>query len=1092
MEPLSNSQAGNRFESTSEMSLTTQDPSSNQHPPISPAKKKALTSRDANAIQYTKSQLNEGDTLVFVRFPNGRPVYDATGFRLSDMHRVHSDKLKAASPIFKEALENDWTQHRCRRRNKLLHSLPDGIRYVLDLTPPEEGDDALALTAELSCSLGIRRWYKSEHTRVASAHGLVGGKDETIINPDLKDDKTSDPPSPDDAMAIIDIAGAVATAETVAEINGVGNTDVAFKTALEQSKKLSDEKASKESDYTKDYSQKKEADTLDYCPIRHRTGIERLLQIIEGKDPRLDSAPKVWTLAVLAKHFECHNSVVDYIITWMIAEPNCKIFEILPEDCLRIGMLLQNEVATRYAFTILVSEEAFRVGTGRSDAATQPNTNYPAGKQVTKFGRARESLDEDTLNLIQHAGRNFHARIEQEIQLLLSPNMNWLHALPEFSKILKFKDFLEVNSTAEDLKSRNVKKIISNLVHYIRGRLLWCFYQPLDEAERKSWNDHRDQEGHHRIGVPSDDIYTALTENEKLMTRFYWGCMRLLKWQPDHSRCATNLILDSVYPKTPEVIVAERRAEATAEAEGIPKVYVAEILYGVDAMNRHILASIQHENFHDGQLPKAVYKIERLLPRPTVAERLDYEYQRAQKNDICKPNLNPVVLDTESSPFSPMDTASEKPNFWKEALQARDEAIKNEGSCSAVPASPHIKSEPPESWLEEYERESASKLSPSLEISPGRSIAWDRLEEIWKRNHSSKLAPTVFPPTSPDQISNRNVTWTLPKEETEFPIFTRIYEGDTSVTASPHVPIGADIGPFSPFFNLYTLFNQIEGKIHGVCNRMLSRGEIQNLRPPNCDICDTLLCLGEDEYKYLPLWANGLNDGTGGVFEEAIPPAERGGAMGPGPAYHTGSTVNSRASTEIDFDGRNSVFGSVVDSYMSGVGVNTSVGVEDGWSVDHIDRRRVFSESEFLTPSTSEDGSVVWVGRDDDEDEEMIVNLPIREKGKAVAFGDVDVPILVEHEQAALFASYSDFGSQNDDLEREGKGKGKEKEGDTDMAGVESEESLSKAQKEVVKAVSMDDDDNFFNTPDGDVEFEFESDDEGEETEMEDEFEHIG
>ncbi|KAH7411493.1 hypothetical protein BKA64DRAFT_570275, partial [Cadophora sp. MPI-SDFR-AT-0126] len=727
------------------MSLTTQDPSSNQHPPISPAKKKALTSRDANAIQYTKSQLNEGDTLVFVRFPNGRPVYDATGFRLSDMHRVHSDKLKAASPIFKEALENDWTQHRCRRRNKLLHSLPDGIRYVLDLTPPEEGDDALALTAELSCSLGIRRWYKSEHTRVASAHGLVGGKDETIINPDLKDDKTSDPPSPDDAMAIIDIAGAVATAETVAEINGVGNTDVAFKTALEQSKKLSDEKASKESDYTKDYSQKKEADTLDYCPIRHRTGIERLLQIIEGKDPRLDSAPKVWTLAVLAKHFECHNSVVDYIITWMIAEPNCKIFEILPEDCLRIGMLLQNEVATRYAFTILVSEEAFRVGTGRSDAATQPNTNYPAGKQVTKFGRARESLDEDTLNLIQHAGRNFHARIEQEIQLLLSPNMNWLHALPEFSKILKFKDFLEVNSTAEDLKSRNVKKIISNLVHYIRGRLLWCFYQPLDEAERKSWNDHRDQEGHHRIGVPSDDIYTALTENEKLMTRFYWGCMRLLKWQPDHSRCATNLILDS----------------------------------------------------------------------------------------------------------------------------------------------------PPESWLEEYERESASKLSPSLEISPGRSIAWDRLEEIWKRNHSSKLAPTVFPPTSPDQISNRNVTWTLPKEETEFPIFTRIYEGDTSVTASPHVPIGADIGPFSPFFNLYTLFNQIEGKIHGVCNRMLSRGEIQNLRPPNCDICDTLLCLGEDEYKYLPLWANGLNDGTGGVFEEAIPPAERGGAMGPGPAYHTGSTVNS-------------------------------------------------------------------------------------------------------------------------------------------------------------------------------------------------------
>ena len=214
--------------------------------------------------------------------------------------------------------------------------------------------------------------------------------------------------------------------------------------------------------------------------------------------------------------------------------------------------------------------------------------------------------------------------------------------------------------------------------------------------------------------------------------------------------------------------------------------------------------------------------------------------------------------------------------------------------------------------------------------------------------------------------------------------------------------------------------------------------------------------------------------------------------MGPGPAYHTGSTVNSsRASTEIDFDGRSSVFGSAVDSDMSGVGgVNTSVGVEDGWSVDHIDRRRVFSETEFLTPSASEDGSVVWVGRD--EDEEMMMNLPIREKGKGIAFDEEDGPVFVtnEREQAALLAAYSDFGSQSDEIGD--RGKGKEKEGDTDMEGVESEESLSDAQKEVVRAVSMDDDENFFNTPDGDEEFAFESDDEGEETETEDDFEHVG
>lgn len=51
-------------------------------------------------------------------------------------------------------------------------------------------------------------------------------------------------------------------------------------------------------------------DVPEYCPVRHRAGIVRLLKILEGKDPRLDSAPKVWTLFVLAKYFDCTTAVV--------------------------------------------------------------------------------------------------------------------------------------------------------------------------------------------------------------------------------------------------------------------------------------------------------------------------------------------------------------------------------------------------------------------------------------------------------------------------------------------------------------------------------------------------------------------------------------------------------------------------------------------------------------------------------------------------------------------------------------------------------------------------------------------------------------
>lgn len=50
------------------------------------------------------------------------------------------------------------------------------------------------------------------------------------------------------------------------------------------------------------------------------------------------------------------------------------------------------------------------------------------------------------------------------------------------------------------------------------------------------------------------------------------------------------------------------------------------------------------------------------------------------------------------------------------------------------------------------------------------------------------------------------------------------------------------------------------------------------------------LGLSDDEFQFLPLWAGGLDDGTGGVFEPAVPDAELG-PIGPGPAYHTGDTV---------------------------------------------------------------------------------------------------------------------------------------------------------------------------------------------------------
>src|SRR6185312_6068717 len=64
------------------------------------------------------------------------------------------------------------------------------------------------------------------------------------------------------------------------------------------------------------------------------------------------------------------------------------------------------------------------------------------------------------------------------------------------------------------------------------------------------------------------------------------------------------------------------------------------------------------------------------------------------------------------------------------------------------------------------------------------------------------------------------------------------------------------------------------------------------IEPPANITRHLLLTLDHEEMKFLPLWAGGLNDGTGGVFESRIPSTDMG-ANGPGPAYHTGHTIPS-------------------------------------------------------------------------------------------------------------------------------------------------------------------------------------------------------
>jgi len=169
--------------------------------------------------------------------------------------------------------------------------------------------------------------------------------------------------------------------------------------------------------------------------------------------------------------------------------------------------------------------------------------------------------------------------------------------------------------------------------------------------------------------------------------------------------------------------------------------------------------------------------------------------------------------------------------------------------------------------------------------------------------------------------------------------------------------------------------------------RSLAANMLSNSEVDFCSLTDTLLCL-TDEFKYLPLWAGGDDDGTGGVFDPSLPPANMG-PIGPGPSYHTGFSVNSRASTEMDWESSS---------------VDTSIAVENGFS-DHIDRREIQSDDGFRSSTT---GSVAFSYDSEDYDD-----AKDKMKGKAVE-KEIDLKFESKIDEEDVYND-EDFESFSDD-----------------------------------------------------------------------------
>ena len=163
---------------------------------------------------------------------------------------------------------------------------------------------------------------------------------------------------------------------------------------------------------------------------------------------------------------------------------------------------------------------------------------------------------------------------------------------------------------------------------------------------------------------------------------------------------------------------------------------------------------------------------------------------------------------------------------------------------------------------------------------------------------------------------------------------------------------------YTKFFDDKSFFHQAQNYIDTFAGNKLRSSDRGCLKEPlELGIVNTLVCLEESEWKYLPLWAGGNDDGSMGVYNDDLPTAEHGFTTA-GPGIHDGSTPASSIKTPSEFellsDGSASTF-------------NASTATNRGFS-DAIRRGHVHTV-DSLDLSMSDSFTMVTASVDSDDEE---------------------------------------------------------------------------------------------------------------------------
>jgi hypothetical protein len=452
-----------------------------------------------------------GDTAIYIGPPRQMPEQTDKEYEFIKAHfkRVHVMQSKTLLAMGEDSkfsmthLLNSTSSFRAERRLRKLGVLVTAevkhggkFQYYVDLRPPTEDEEAIILITDLTCTHGVLTWHlASQHYVLDSL--LIGGHDHF----------STDVFGEDSIMSILEAP------ERALESNGGAATSTSAQTSTE----------------ARPQSPKKIELEPEYSLLRHHSAVERLLQAINGNDPKIDSASKLWTFFAIARYFGCasHERIAGWITAWLYAGDNMNFIQNNPEVAYRIGMGIRSEVLVLDSFSILVGERALIEAYGEY----RPSILNPLQKTV--HGRKLEMLDDDERNRIDHAASALVKRVRETVVYRMCREMEFLHKSSAYRSL----DDIVVNTPEEREIVEDAKTTIQD---YVRSRVYLVLCQ-----DQKPMPSHLEPHLHQTLDFRQvtdeafDEVYKGLNQPMRLFTKTFWLALQQTGFDSGYSNLAS-------------------------------------------------------------------------------------------------------------------------------------------------------------------------------------------------------------------------------------------------------------------------------------------------------------------------------------------------------------------------------------------------------------------------------------------------------------------------------------------------------------------------------------------------------------------------